>query len=650
MEPRLCAKCVDNSEHEDRYPDRLWTVRDIILTALYCPYCAILWISLNTIFKHDAIAGNMERSNEDQIRVWEPFDVLGDSSARRSVQYHFTKTRHNIQLSIFRVPQEGALLRPIDTTLSFLRNRIPIRFIVPRSTQSWESISQTKLWLKNCLENHQPACSPLLDYKTPPKRLVRVRKSGSRYNVQLAEPENEVEYFCLSHRWGIGHAHCTTTKANLVVRKNAIPWDELPTLFRQALEFTHNLGAEYLWIDSLCIIQDDVLDWSSESKKMAGIYESAKLTLAASCAENSDEDMFSTPRISEIGVKLEGLGRFGVTDDIFVRVLAPHRLEVFPLLRRAWAYQERLLSPRYLHFSPVELIWECNTRIFCQCSEEDIKSERAMGEHTIGRFAKQSFWFGLKWNEEQKGFRFFKERMKGSSWNMIVQVYSSQGITYRKDRLPAISGMAKQFRGLGQNSDYLAGLWKDTFFENLMWHASPHSASMPRSTEWIAPTWSWPSVGAGVQFFGESFVGLEVSNRVSLLDSLCEPVYEDDTMNLKFASVTICGPSFSATVQRKGDNIGRVTYVLAREGVRPGNFDVDYDLSEPGDFQVNPGSEVLCVEVANVTFYFDDGFGMHALVLRRLSSGKYERLGVVEWDEDIRSVSDVSETATFVVV
>lgn len=121
-------------------------------------------------------------------------------------------------------------------------------------------------------------------------------------------------------------------------------------------------------------------------------------------------------------------------------------------------------------------------------------------------------------------------------------------------------------------------------------------------------------------------------------------------MNLKFASMTICGPSFSATVQRKGDNGGRVTYVLTREGVRPGNFDVDYDLSGPGDFQVNPGSKVLCVEVANVTIYGDDGFGMHALVLRRLSSGKYERIGVVEWDEDIRSVSDVSETATVVVV
>ncbi|KAI9868480.1 MAG: hypothetical protein M1813_005924 [Trichoglossum hirsutum] len=599
------------------------------------------------MFTYNGIVG--KQSNEDTIRVWEPFGVEGGSSARRSVTYRFAKTGEGIELSIFRVPQEGALARPIDTTPSFLHKRIPVRFVTPSSTQSWESIGQTKQWLKNCLENHQPACSPLVDHELLPKRLIRVWKSGSRYHVQLVEPENKVEYFCLSYRWGIGHASCTTVKANLVARKNAIPWDGLPTVLRQALEFTYKLGGEYLWIDSLCIIQDDVLDWSNESKKMAGIYKSAILTLAASCAEDSDEDLFYSPSKTEIGIKVEGLGRFGVTDDIFVRALAPHRLEVFPLHRRAWVYQERLLSPRYLHFSLVELIWECNTGIFCQCSGEDIKSERGMGEKTIGRFAKASFWWGIEWDKEQKAFR-LKEHMKGSSWNKVVQEYSSHSITYRKDRLPAISGIAKQFRELGQNSDYLAGLWKDTFFENLMWHASFRSASMTRSTEWIAPTWSWSSVGAGVQFFGEPWVDLEISNRVSLLDALCEPVYGDDTMNLKFASMTIRGPSFSATVEQKGDNGGYVTYVLTREGVKPGNFDVDYDLSEPGDFHVSLGSEVLCIEVGNVTIYGDLGFGMHALVLRRLSSGKHERIGIVEWGEDIRSISDASETATFVVV
>jgi hypothetical protein len=106
---------------------------------------------------------------------------------------------------------------------------------------------------------------------------------------------------------------------------------------------------------------------------------------------------------------------------------------------------------------------------------------------------------------------------------VVIGEYSSRGITYRKDRLPAISGMAKQFRELGQESRYLAGLWQDTFFENLLWHASPHSAIMPRFSKLAAPTWSWASVGAGVHFFQE---GLEINDRVKLVDAVCEPSTE----------------------------------------------------------------------------------------------------------------------------
>jgi hypothetical protein len=96
------------------------------------------------MFTHNGIAGNVERTNTDKIRVWEPYGIEGGSSARRSVVYQFAKTRESIELSTFRVPQEEALARPIDTTLSFLRQRIPVRFIVPSSTQSRESIDQNQ--------------------------------------------------------------------------------------------------------------------------------------------------------------------------------------------------------------------------------------------------------------------------------------------------------------------------------------------------------------------------------------------------------------------------------------------------------------------------------------------------------------------------
>lgn len=125
---------------------------------------------------------------------------------------------------------------------------------------------------------------------------------------------------------------CTTVNSNMASRLAGIPWNELPNLFQHALDFTHKLDVEYLWIDSLCIIQDDETDWNLESTKMAGIYENAKLTLAASCAINSDGEIFFTSNEQRTDIKVKGLEHFGVTDDVYVRIKPPHVVESFPLL------------------------------------------------------------------------------------------------------------------------------------------------------------------------------------------------------------------------------------------------------------------------------------------------------------------------------
>lgn len=65
-----------------------------------------------------------------------------------------------------------------------------------------------------------------------------------------------------------------------------IPWDKLPSTFQDAITVTRRLGIAYIWIDSLCIVQDDAQDWEREAAKMALIFESAYLTIAATAAPN----------------------------------------------------------------------------------------------------------------------------------------------------------------------------------------------------------------------------------------------------------------------------------------------------------------------------------------------------------------------------
>lgn len=648
-ELRLCDICTEHSRREDKFAQRIWTIPNITLDSTYCCYCAVLWTSLQTVLGTDTLFRDLERREQDTITVWEPFGVEGGSSARRCVVYWYAESNTSVELSIFRTSHQRKIAQ-IDPVRAFLDERIPIRFTLPTCTQSLEAIATTKRWLDDCMAAHHVKCHSSPDKQvSQPKRLVHVRKSNEIYDVRLVELESSAaaEYFCLSYRWGIEPACFTTTRANLAKHKHGIPWDTLPKLFRQALEFTTLLGSEYIWIDSLCIIQDDRLDWSQEAKKMADIYQNAKLTLAASWAGSSNDDMFGAPKESVLGIKVPGLNKVGVVDDVFVRVLLPHKLERFPLLSRAWVYQERLLSPRYLHFSPVELIWECNTTTTCQCSGTEIESERALGEQVTGRFAKETFWRGVEWNAQSGALSL---RWKAATWNVLVQEYSSRDITYRQDRLPAIAGMAKRLRQLGQNRRYLAGLWEDTFVSNLMWQASSRSANMPRASEWIAPTWSWASAAAGVRYFGQPWVELDISDRIRLLDASCELVHDDATLGVSSAQMTISGPTFIATIQYQARDDGNARCRLEASGVSSNEFHADYDLTHPGAFQVSPDTSVLCMEAGNVTIYGEDGFGMHALVFRRLSNGIHERIGVAEWHEDIRKISDRAETISIVVI
>lgn len=84
--------------------------------------------------------------------------------------------------------------------------------------------------------------------------------------------------------------------------------------------------------------------------------------------------------------------------------------------------------------------------------------------------------------------------------------------------------------------------------------------------------------------------------------------------------------------------------------MRPGKFHVDYDLTEDGCFQVKSGSQVTCLEIADVEVYFEPGFGFYSLVLRECVDKKYERIGVARWDEDTRLVTNTAEVADFFVI
>lgn len=230
-------------------------------------------------------------------------------------------------------------------------------------------------WVKSILEEcrcQHPSCAIIQEPLLPKRTLYLERLNNGDICVKLRKHKNERDrYIALSHCWGSSPA-CTTTSKNIKAYQQSVPWEALPTTFRDAIIFTLELEVHHLWVDSLCIIQENAKDWEVESSRMADVYQNAYLTLAATAASNGSEGCFSVKRKS---VKEVQLHLKNGDCSIMVREKVKHwrarstnvSMQPFPLLTRGWVLQERYLSPRTLHFCLQELVWECLGDLTCEC-------------------------------------------------------------------------------------------------------------------------------------------------------------------------------------------------------------------------------------------------------------------------------------------
>ncbi|KAH7231107.1 heterokaryon incompatibility protein-domain-containing protein, partial [Fusarium tricinctum] len=358
-------------------------------------------------------------------------------------------------------------------------------------------------WLSNCRANH-PQCSssPLhrvfegLEGGNFPTRLIDVSRWAEKL-VRICDSRNDSALFtALSHRWLKGQMpEWVTKKANRHTRLAWFSSAGLPKSIQDALQATAELGLRYTWIDSLCIVQDDMADWGREAAQMASIYAQAEVTIFADCASDDSKgflgerknhptiiryayDVPHTPSKEDDNASDQYLHTNHVDVSFHKDVTESH------LSNRGWILQERLLSRRSLHFGRSQMYWECPSVIV---SEE--------GHDIDGR-------------RHQEWVIHAREALMGSSesreigrrcWKDIVSAYSRMKLTKPSDRLPAIAGIAKVFSTyLGDK--YFCGTWSDTFYQDLVWQVdNPLSAACGygahvASRSGVAPSWSWASV------------------------------------------------------------------------------------------------------------------------------------------------------------
>jgi hypothetical protein len=187
--------------------------------------------------------------------------------------------------------------------------------------------------------------------------------------------------------------------------------------------------------------------------------------------------------------KVNGVFRDGFNYEIHARPMINHMDQAqFPLLKRGWVFQERLLAPRVLHFGPQELWWECLEHVDCECSGICSGAFYSTGQEKF-----------LSKMTHQKALADSALPQVSRRWHEIVEEFSQLGFTKARDKFPALSGIAEQINQF-HNGTYLAGLWRDTLITDLLWYRlDPSTAS---STEkWRAPSWSWASMDGPVKFF-----------------------------------------------------------------------------------------------------------------------------------------------------
>ncbi|GAP84622.1 putative tol protein [Rosellinia necatrix] len=365
-------------------------------------------------------------------------------------------------------------------------------YALSRSTASAETLAKVKSWIGDCKGTHESCRARDCGEGYMPKRIIHL----SNGNIALMEGVKPHTYACLSHCWGPSQSLLKTLSTTIDDLKKNVPWISLSKTFQDAIDICRRLDIQYIWIDSLCIIQDSDEDWAEESAKMADIYANAFLTIAATKSKDGAGGCYSDrdARYVDCGTVVEG--------SVYIRGQIPRfggpagskaGEEGWPLLLRGWVYQEMSLSARVLHFGRQEVVWQCRTHRRSESGSND------------SDYAKITFGDGHAPPEGRHNDAWDEGSPNDRPWYDAVNDYSGLALSFDKDKLPALAAISQgEANNRSADDRFLAGLWNNSFLLDMLWEVYPqNSANGPvkKPANNSAPSWSWASVKSRVKWF-----------------------------------------------------------------------------------------------------------------------------------------------------
>lgn len=401
-------------------------------------------------------------------------------------------------------------------------------------------IGLAKQWIDECVDSHEK-CRAQQVGEWHPSRLLDLRsfldpemtnehvrlvscKAGEKFTGQDLPTGH---YMTLSHRWG-QQPFLKLTRSLLGTLLDGISITRLPETFRNAIKVACDLHIRWLWIDALCIIQDDagMADWLEESSQMEKVYANSYCNISATASWDSSEGLYKTRNpdlrwVENVTLNtkdVDGRSLGTITCSILDLDFWSKHVDSAPVNRRSWVYQERMLSPRILHWCHDQIAFECKQSSRAESWPGELPRYRRKADLLI-----DDVHFKGVDVEAATQLRALRNRGKlrrtteptnpalepYTLWRHWVEIYSKMELTNQSDRLIALAGIAKLMSSIlasrGISDQYIAGMWQKQMASQLLWHVNEGAGAQRQPNEntrpgggdpvaYRAPTFSWASV------------------------------------------------------------------------------------------------------------------------------------------------------------
>ena len=519
--------------------------------------------------------------------------------------------------SWFLQPAEGKLhLRTIRYMYSVLMTVLDTE--VAENVGVWEppsNVRDTRLsalvstWFHECNTNHA-SCKLQTMSNRPrfqPTRLLDLSDVNSCGRIKLVtRPSDDtvppvVHYAAVSHCWGKAKTLKLMSTNIDSLRDEGIKLNSLPTSYQEAIHFAMELRIDYIWIDSLCIIQDSQRDWLSQAGLMDQVYLNAEICIALAGAAENQEHSFtlrSDDKIRPLRITTKwdshDLQDYFLVDEFITK---DHSESV--LRHRAWVVQERAVSRRILSLGKVQAWYHCLEAIACETYTN---------------------WFPARFKD---GYTLVNRDDPYLGWESLVEEYTRAQLTFPSDRVAASVGFSN-YIGNQVIDELFAGLWKSKLPLQLMWRSlnedqawRPYQTCAPayRPHPRRAPTWSWLSVEAPIEFLYRPTFAEEgsITALCTLLDIQVDPVSNVD------------GPYYLE---------GKITL---QSELHPIKLYKDHRLTRPSNVG-NNGAEFITTSTS-VQEHFGGSIPYISAYWRSDEAADSDHLKIGRWDENQRYIN-----------